>query len=1023
MVGNILKSNFKISSCILLTLCRYNGRPLQNDSRVTTTWFDAKQAKELGVPPPSAAQNTKSQRRHGDDVLSPSSHDSVRGGVTASGQVDVSESDGSQVLSCLSPVSSRTSTPAHRRSRHASISSQDIGRKERCDSSDRSESQVNSYSYSSREKGYVSSRRDRSESYSSRVFHHRARRVTEDTERGRLLDVERETRKRRASSPARSYTPLSKRSKDDATEERKRNIFDRLGPSSDLKSKERRASIQSQSPSPRHHRTRSRHDSSRVSRDRSHSPQYSHRTRHSSTKESDDRESKKVERRSSRLRSDSHREGERGEERDGASEPRGQTKKEEREKKEREQESHKKDKGSSHDMDGDGGVCSQSTGEEMEEEEEEGEISGTEARSYEPEDMRCKLERQRKEREEREVCNISWDEADDGADEGGTETVQEETESHPPEELKEADGSGKNAATADTEKKDNGQMQNSEKRENDKLKKDDNEQVTEGEKKKNDLHKDEKKDDELLLKKDGDLHKEAVSSSSESEVKAEQQAVEKVKEGNEQAQQEGMEVVDAVDVKEGLARDVKEGPAQDMKEGTAQKPAEKVKGRRKGRERKEKSKRRRKSVSDAKLDDTDSHKEAQVVGGSEKPSLNSSVETENISRDQTPPADLPNSRDYSDRDVTPPLEVLQSMERSYQQPFYPTVPFHPIPCTTTTAASIAAYHQLFSSQGHLQQLAQDGEALPPHVLPSTAVPFPLAAPLVSGTMATPGVWPVQVASGVSPAQWQLWLDNQRALSAVASSSTTGEGSDGLTSGTTVQATLQSTGMGVETTGIALQSTGTGVETTGIALQSTGTGVETTGIALQSTGTGVETTGIALQSTGTGVETTGIGAQIIGLPKDETVQVTTEVSTKSAEGSDVTPATGEVCVVTSHEDTRRPPGVSPPSHESVVSAAVVETPAVQDGGTQTVLTAVTSDKSSQSGPELVSDSAAAAGPGKLSVASQTVAQTRRPVKRRKMDAKCRTQYKEMMQQFRNHAAVLTASTKILIRYVLKPSVFA
>jgi hypothetical protein len=234
--------------------------------------------------------------------------------------------------------------------------------------------------------------------------------------------------------------------------------------------------------------------------------------------------------------------------------------------------------------------------------------------------------------------------------------------------------------------------------------------------------------------------------------------------------------------------------------------------------------------------------------------------------------------------------------------------------------------------------------------------------------------------------------------------------------------LQSIGTGVETTGIALQSTGTGVEigtgveTTGIALQSTGTigtGVETTGIALQSTGTGVETTGIALQSIGTGVETTGIGAQIIGLPKDETVQVTTEVSTKSAEGSDVTPATGEVCVVTSHEDTRRPPGVSPPSHESVVSAAVVETPAVQDGGTQTVLTAVTSDKSSQSGPELVSDATAAAGPGKLSVASQTVAQTRRPVKRRKMDAKCRTQYKEMMQQFRNHAAVLTASTKILI----------
>ena len=123
----------------------------------------------------------------------------------------------------------------------------------------------------------------------------------------------------------------------------------------------------------------------------------------------------------------------------------------------------------------------------------------------------------------------------------------------------------------------------------------------------------------------------------------------------------------------------------------------------------------------------------------------------------TSPMFLPDSRDYSERDVTPPLEVLQSMQQSsYQQAFFPG--HFPLPPTNDIA-----FH-MFAGANQLTSSA------PPPPLPSSmplslhysqsspllapAVPLGFLPPVPPGTGSGWGLPP-----GVTPTQWQLWIQN------------------------------------------------------------------------------------------------------------------------------------------------------------------------------------------------------------------------------------------------------------------------
>ena len=952
---------------------------LLNDSRVTTTWYDTKQARDLGLSPPSSSQRTKGRSRATDISTS-----SVR--AATSGRVEVSESEGSQAMGCLSPDGSLPNTPGHRQSRRASLSSQDIG-KERNDSTERPESRVSTYSYSSRERSYSSQRertttRDRAprSDYSSSTFNlRRSSRGDKDGDKSLSQSLERDTRKRRASSPTRSYTPLSKRHKDETItiDEWKGNIFDRLGPSSDQKGKERRVGTLSESPSPR---SRSRRDYSQRSHEHSHSPRHldqRHNTSPSSSQQIDRRSAKHDERKSEERasrRSSGYRE--RSREREQSRETNRERENQGRKEQERgggrdrseEEESYRKRRRerreSDQDTDSEGVGCGywRDEGERV-----DGDDSGTETRNHDPKDMRHKLDKRRSEREDKEVCNISWDESEI-TDEVTIKTVQKKSEAvqKKSEAVQKKSGTVQKKSEA-VQKKSEAVQKKSEtvqkKSETVQKKSEAVQKKSETVQKKSEAvqKKSEtvQKKSETVQKKSGTVQKESETvkkksekeesngtdlstekdlatqekntsqrvkedgeEKKEKETQMRKELVEKTKELETEPPLEGLEVIDAVEVKENPVRN----------------PVEREKGRRrnhKGRERKEseKKKKRRKSSSDIKPEDVGSCKDVEVKAEREKTPPSCVVETENIVQEHTPPSELPHSLDYNDRDVTPPLEVLQSMQNSYQQSYYPAGPFHPVPCTTTPA-SLAAYHQLFSGQEQLQQLRHDGQS----ILPSTVVPFPVVQQPVSGTMTSPGGWPVHVASGVSAVQWQqLWLENlekQRALNVVS------------------------------TVGMGSLSTTTAVQATCAGMQSTGTNVEVTG---------------------TGIQTTGTGVQTIGITNDETMQASSEVSTETTETSGKDATTPEVQV--EHNETE----TTHPVEKSSVTCS--------------------------SEREEVSD-AAAEHPGRVSITTLTTTLPGPPGKRRRMDAKCRAQYKEMMQEFRSHAAVLATSTKIMIRFFYK-----
>ena len=1005
---------------------RYNGRVLHNDARVTTMWLEAKQANELGMPsslqlsPPIQKRGTF---RLADEAVSTTPQKNLRGVTTSSSrQLEVSESEGSQVLS---PNSMQSTSSTQRQSRRSSHSSQEVPSKDRSESSERSESR-RSRTYSLRDsRDYTSdSRRENrtsvTGSFASSMFnyYHSARRSSEDA------SLRRVERKRRASSPAQSYTSLSKRSRrDDSTENRRGNIFDRLGPSS----RERRVSEISESPSPRS-RTQSQCESNQGSPKRAQSPSssrdhhYSSPSRYSRSsryREEKRRSSRTTERERSRER---ERERERSRERE-----RGRSREREREKeKEREKESERgeqvkrqrdrtdekvdkqrvlkhQEKGSDQETDSDRGRHKRNRRSDSEQTEcnykkrEEGARGDGHRRAK---------KRQQSEREEREICNISWDEAETTADE--METSQERSK----------EGEEKDKVVS-VPSESNGEIPREEA------------EVGEKDSKcQKDKNVSSRPEDELVgyLKPSLVRDKAVEDVNITEEEKAPLQRDLKRKKDS---------LSDHSQAKNDLEGD--EMPSDEKKTGRKKKeasgpsPAEydpaPVDDEKTPVDEKSKGKKKEASSPSPRIDDPIPHEV-------EKPPPKSPV---TVIRDVTPPAaELPDSRNYNDRDVTPPLEVLQSMHQSsYQQPYYTGAPFPPIPCTSSAATvSLAAYHHLLRDQGHVgQQLpAQQsaGKNISPPALPTTALTFPIVSQQhhggVSGVMATPGVWPVHVASGsVTPAQWHhMWLQNQRtapsangaAEAAVCVSPGSGTtGTDHQVSGVDSQKTEvdhQTSGTDRQTTGTSSKSTGIGAQTTEIDRQKTGASVQTTGSDHQTIGTGVQTTGpdhqtiqTGVQKIGTGVQTTGTDHQTIGTDHQMTGMATQTTQTQPLEMTSKSTETSNV-------SSRAPPRLSTPAAKETANLL----PPLATQGTQHEAgrDAASADKSTQSEDVTGGGTALRRPSSKLSIMSLSQQTRQPPGKRRKMDARCRAQYKEMMQEFRSHAGVLAASTKILIRLV-------
>ena len=245
------------------SLLRYNGRPL-NETRVTTSWFDTKQAKEYGLPPPPpfpfVSKKGASWGRYSEEGASTAPHDGHSSTQHEPSDSNLYDSPGHQTPNSSGQGKRRASTPPRtvgkerRKSRvspqpaQGSSKEQRWGRsrspyasaKERHDSLDRPDSQLSSYSQSSWERDPTERKergqqRERNESfplssrYAGRFGSRGSGEETESTHRR-----ETGTRKRRASSPVASF----KRSRENThSEERKINIFDRLGPSSSHKEK------------------------------------------------------------------------------------------------------------------------------------------------------------------------------------------------------------------------------------------------------------------------------------------------------------------------------------------------------------------------------------------------------------------------------------------------------------------------------------------------------------------------------------------------------------------------------------------------------------------------------------------------------------------------------------------------------------------------------------------------------------------------------------------------------------------
>ena len=874
---------------------RYNGRLLQNDAKVTTAWFDAKQANNLSVPPPSLSSSSSSssqrqnKRASRTDTVSTSTQDNVRV-VTLSTQTEVSESDRGAALDSPCLEDSCSNTPSHRRSRRSSLSSQDVGREE-SDCGDRPESQVSSYSCSSssREKGYsreraVPVRRNRASVTDGAAsgYYNNARRVTDDRERSTFNRAE---RKRRASSPAMSYSKRTREEKSSSDNRRGNTVFERLGPSQ--KRKECRIEPVSKSPSPKSERPRTRRYTSRASRERSHSPysrdrDYGGSSKTGSGSSGKTRQTDEERRlsRSERHQSDDHKEkgrNERKSSRDGrrTSEMEGRKEREVKERKEEEKEEKeekvKKRQRTESEADSEGEKSGflrrESKNREVSEDNEPQEKSCSERDTHSGKKGE-ESERGEEEEEERGgICNISWDEANHTADEMDTVCDRESDNRasgvtvDPKIEQTTETSSGEEVA-ADGGKKDH-----------------------------TDIH----------TKKEGESVQE------QSVVKA--LGVQAMKEENDDSVAERC----------------------DHKDSVTHAPQ---------------------SVSES--------EEHENTGG--KVPMESSIQAETrVVEGTSPEVEQSESRDYEDRDVTPPLEVLQSMQNmqsTYSQPYYPAVPF-----PTTSALSLAAYQQLFTAQ----QLTMAGAS-------TSALPFPIATQGV-GVVTTPSVWPVQVASAVSPVQWQqLWLENQRVLNAVATS----------------QSSLSPSCAGGGITGPTSQIIGTGVETNGANVQSIRTGVEKNGANMQ-------TIGMSVQTTESGVQVASPTVQPSGDDVSTALQDTSTTHPVSLSPSSTPTPSSEVKSGTVAAENRRPSTAAPP---------------VQNTSSQTA-------PCHRAEEEKRAESQSDVAPPKLTISSLMSGQTRRPDRRRRMDGKCRAQYKEMMAEFRSHASMLATATKIMIRYIQYP----
>ena len=879
--------------------------------------------------------------------MSSSRHRSLSGS-----QVNLSESDVSQIVEyVMSPERSQSITSDHHSGRTSiSSSSRDVGR-ERSNSqyshpAGKSSSSGRRLTSSSKE-GPNGSKREL-DGNTSLDYHHNTRRISGDLKEkpSSQRSSERE-RKRRASSPAPSHTPSSKRSREDkgssssfgAGEWKKNIIFERLG------------STESPSPCSRK-RTQSRCDSSLASpSDRSQqsppSSQFSSPGRPYSRTSSTTRDRKCDESPTKSRRSSQHRETQKDHDGEKETERRGESEREspdrqreERRKRGREKRS-REDDGSDTESDTEGGVRSGARGQESR----EGERDDEKAQQSTHE----KESAVKSEWDDKGICNISWDEAE-------TETA-DETETEAPE-MKRS-----RRVTAPTTQ-------------------DDTKKVTKDKvvvKTEDGSHTDTVKEES---KDDGGKDEEEMAEVSNSAAAAAKEKKEEEKEHERKESQTETETVSSATT--AATTDAKQ--VQKKRRKRKKEPSQPG-GADTGREKEKKA-----SSSSAEV------KKPEGVDISQASTVTPAAETQASQAAVYPPSqqqetvEFP-SRDYTERDVTPPLEVLQSMQNSYQQPF-----FHPPPVPFSSPASLAAFHQhlLASSQTALST----SSSLPFPLAPQTGVMAPQAgivapqfgviAPQTGIVAPQFGVMtpqPVVTSHGVwhmpMPAQWQqFWMENQRLM-----------GRPGVTApppppppppSSSVGPSISSGSTGQVATGSSSQPITSQQQTPAGTVITCETETSTTGASVpkkpERDGDGESSISPqpAPQETDTSLRTVATMTQG---PSSELVQhVDRGTNTAALDGS----------AKSTQTSTKRQAQTTSTEREDVKSGAAVS---------------VTSEE---------------AAPGRLSIETLVRGQSRRflpPVsggRRRKMDASCRFQYREMMEEFRSHSAMLATSTKIMIK---------
>ncbi|CAI8056576.1 hypothetical protein GBAR_LOCUS30829 [Geodia barretti] len=736
---------------------RYNEKYLTNVI-VTTAWLDAKTAKEFGI----SFSVYPSQKDKRVDKPSTSSSSSSRDADPGKRQRNASESDRSQVNShvVVSPGGNGTRT-SDSRSRQNSVSSQEIdeGKGEGGgDPSERPESRVSSHSRGSGESNASKTIRKEkivthssSETYAFTQYHS-SRRPSNNKWSRNSAGGGRETRKRRASSPATSYDPLTKRTREDrvSVDGQKGNIFSRLGPSSYARSKDRRVvdGVSESSP-PLSHGTRSRgQDSSQASSERSQSP---------ASQECSGSPARSL----SRSRGHSERGDER--KREGSSPSSrsrgaiGRSKSEREENIEKRRDSYNSRYGKK--------ASERDHSRRIEEEEEEeeggrGRAASVTRRRRKKSDHDSESDREGNKSSgwrvknvaektggsphvtkkiEREICNISWDEAETTADEMET-PIAEQTED--------------SAATAVSS---GGESQVELKR------------TEEEEKKGGEGTDSEKKDVSQPLPEDKDVTESAVEEGKdeggvgEGEGKGLDTKTSSLETGSGSKPAEKDERKKADDSKTGSSQ-----PAEVKESRKAETTRPKSQGRpKRGKKRGERVDISRKievgavvSLQPNNATSDESRKTEQV---NSKESSKSDANKVEVRAKTPPPIALPpiappTSRDYTERDVTPPLEVLQSMQQ--QAPFQP--PFFPVPFPITSSPHpLSTFHpsaHLFPGQHPV-----GGASLPIPGMPLSFPPTISQRSMAGGIVMSSGVWPVHMA----PAPWQqIWLNpHQRALGA------------------------------------------------------------------------------------------------------------------------------------------------------------------------------------------------------------------------------------------------------------------